>query len=336
MIREYKRVCMKKENRVSIIVPCYNHEKFLDDCMLGILEQDYKDIEVLICDDCSLDNSYNIIISYEERLRERFSNVVILKNEVNQGVTKNINRMLELAEGEYIKVIASDDVLAPTAISDMVSYMEQNPDAGIVISNGVRITEDEHHGGYEPKMRIYDVPLELSGDTLLEKTYAHNDIFAPGAFIRKSLFEKVGFYDESVAIEDLEFWLRVLTKSNETFVFLDKDLILYRINENSMTSMVSNERLEGRRIRFHQAEIAILLKYKDAVSQQLYAKTILERLMAEKGMAVGLQLKNLEKLVNTELKDFDGWKYVSIKEKAAYILKNMKWLVKKVIHVVKR
>jgi len=336
VITMYRKVKMQNKGVVSIIVPCYNHEKFLDDCLLGILEQDYKDIEVLICDDCSPDASFQLIKTYEERLKDRFFRVEILKNEVNCGVTKNINRMLAMANGEYIKIIASDDVLVPNAISRMVMCMEAHPSTGIVISNGVRISEEEHHGAYGQGERIYTLPLDLTADDILNKTYAHNDIFAPGAFIRKSVFDEVGFYDEEIAIEDLEFWLRVMTKSKVQFVFLDEDLILYRVNSDSMTSMSANQRLEGRRIRFHQAEVAILKKYKDAVPKALYANTLWERIMAEKGLAIHFRLKELETLANTEMKEFDGWKYLSLNTKVKYRLKNTKWFLKKVYYCFKR
>ena len=113
---------MSKQPFVSIIIPCYNHEDFLDDCLASILNQTYQNIEILICDDCSPDNSYEKILSYKEKLENKFNNVVILKNEVNCGVTKNVNRMLKLAKGEFVKTIASDDSMAPNAISEMSGF----------------------------------------------------------------------------------------------------------------------------------------------------------------------------------------------------------------------
>lgn len=321
---------MSKSPLVSILIPCYNHEKFLDDCLQGVYEQTYNTIELLICDDCSPDNSYKKICEYKEYLERRFERVVIIQNETNQGVTKNINRMLKMANGVYIKVIASDDVLVPEAIESYVEYAQAHAEAGIFISNGARIAESEHYPDYARKSLIYVENPEFECKDLLEKTFVRNDIFAPGAFIRKVIFETYGFYDEEVAIEDLEFWLRILKEQKEQFRYIDQVLVLYRINGNSMTSMSGNIRMEQRRMRFHKAEIAILKKYYDCVDTQLAANTILLRYITEKGIAIDHKLNGLEEYVNQEIREFNDWQHVSFRIKRYYVYRTLKlWLKKR-------
>ena len=316
---------------VSIIVPCYNHKDFLDDCIKGILSQSYDAIEVLICDDCSPDNSFEIIKSYEKKLNARFSRVELICNETNQGVTKNINGMLSVARGEYIKIIASDDVLLPSAVEAAVEYFESHLDEDILICNGAKIPENQHYGQFEMNELVYTNSPNLDSPNLLEEVYTLNKIFAPGAFIRKMVFEKVGYYDENIAIEDWEFWLRVLSNGASKFGYLHQPLVLYRINENSMTSMSNNSRLEARRIRIYRAEMDILKKYRDSVSEEVSARCILGKLIAEKDIAVSRKLGELEKIVDNELKIFVGWGKIPMKHRFKYALKLGKIYVKKCV-----
>lgn len=322
---------MKKQPLVSVIVPCYNHEMFLDDCLMGIMNQNYQNIELFICDDNSSDNSFAKIKSYEGKLKERFCNVVIQKNEKNLGVTKNINRMLEDATGEYIKLIASDDVMAEDAIYKMAQFMEENPKVDVIVANGVKITEQQHYPNYESKDKIYSEQSDFSKEGLFERTYIHNDIFAPGVMMRKRVYEKYGNYDESVAIEDLEFWLRILKDEQTIFAYLDDILIYYRINQNSMTSLFGNKGLEQRRKRFHKAEIQILDKYGKCVDSRIYAETKMYRILCEKGIAVSNGLIELEEFVKKEYREFDLWNCISMKKRIFFHYVSLRYSIKKII-----
>lgn len=322
---------MSDKKLVSIIVPCYNHEEFLDDCIRGILDQSYDAIEVLICDDCSPDNSYEKIKTYEMELTKRFSRVVLIRNETNQGVTKNINGMLSLANGEYIKIIASDDVLLPTAVQSAVEYFESHLDKNILICNGAKIPENQHYGQFIANELVYLEAPNFEAENFLEEIYKLNIIFAPGAFVKKTVFEKVGYYDENIAIEDWEFWLRVLSKKAGKFGYIKQPLVLYRINENSMTSLSNNSKLEMRRIRIYKAEMDILYKFKGFVSEEFAAHCVLNKILTEKNIAISRRLYELERIIDKDLKAFTGWKNLPMKSRIKYALALGKIYVKKCI-----
>lgn len=308
---------MEKQPLVSIIIPCYNHEKFLDDCITSILRQDYENIEVLICDDYSIDGSFEKIKLYEDRMQRRFKRVVIMQNDINQGVTKNLNKMLLKAKGEFIKIIASDDLMAETAISKFVSFLIEFPQIDMVIANGARITEEQHYPNVDYGAPIYgDVP-DVTSSGLFSRIFILNEIFAPGVMIRKSVYDRYGFYDEEIAIEDFEFWLRILKDEKIKVGYLDDILVFYRINSNSMTAQTNNPGLEKRRIRFHTAEIQILDKYGQFVSPSTYAETKIKRILAEKFFAINHGLRELENIVDKEFRSYHLWKYLSAK-KAIY------------------
>ena len=305
---------------VSIIIPCYNHQQFVKDSLESILGQTYGNMEVLICDDCSIDESYRIIKEYEIRLNEKCKRVVILRNTLNLGVTKNINRMLNEAKGEYVKIIASDDVLCLNAIEEMVSYMEQE-NADVLIANGLKIDQEQHFPRYKTGEKIYESKPDFSSSDLLEKLFLCNNIFAPGAFIRRSVYDKYGMYDEAIGIEDYEFWLRIVSKSSIDIIYFDSPLVYYRINDNSITSTVANEKLEKRRIYFHTEEMKILEKYRKSIPQKIYIQGVWNRLIGEKRFAVDNELHKLNEILDKEFTVFLKSNKISIIEKVYYKLK---------------
>lgn len=324
---------MSKTPLVSIIIPCYNHEKFLDDCLLSVIEQDYKNIELLICDDASPDNSYEKILSYKEKLEKRFSRVEILKNDNNCGVTKNINRMLSVSKGTFVKTLASDDCMAPTAISKMVNYLLSNETVDVVISNGITVLESERYPNLTPQGRIYDTPPDLSDTDLFVRTAKCNRISAPAAMVRQSVYEKHGYYDETLKVEDYEFWLRIISQGVCRFGFLDENLIYYRINANSMTSMVNNSDLAKRRKAFHSSELKTLLKFKDKFPPDIYAEIVVEKILNERYLAVSYNMNDWERELRLSFKSLKEKKSLPVLKKVKYNLfytkQNLKFLLKK-------
>lgn len=316
---------------VSVLIPCYNHEQFLADCLESLLAQDYPHIELLICDDCSPDNSYAKILAYEDRLRNRFERVEILKNEVNCGVTKNVNRMLSLAKGQLVKTIASDDAMTPDAISRMVSYLTDHPDVDVAVANGVRVLEAEAYPDFTPQGRLYDTAPDFSPEGFFLRVARCNPISAPAAMVRMAVYEKFGMYDESVKIEDLEFWLRCLKDGQCRFGFLDADLLYYRINANSMSSAAGNAGLARRRKVFHQSEISTFTKYRSYFAPGDYSQIVLERIFQERCIAIVNHLWDWEAELVAAWKAFDGWGDLPIVNRLKLHYLNLRQSVKKVI-----
>lgn len=321
---------MSKHPLVSIIIPCYNHQDFLDDCLSSILNQTYQNIELLICDDCSPDNSYEKILSFKEKLEKRFENVVILKNEINCGVTKNINRMLELAKGEFVKTIASDDCMAPNAISEMVGFLIENRQVDVVVSNGIKVPEEQRYPDFSGDV-IYNVSPDFSADGFFIRVARCNQISAPAAMVRMSVYKKFGLYDENVKVEDFEYWLRVLKQNETSFAFLDKKLIYYRINQNSMSSMSANANLEKRRRVMHTSEIESLNKYSAFFEKDTFSDIILSRTLAERGFAIVNKLCDYEKELNKEIKRFFSSNKLPFKMAVKYRLIYIKQTLRKYI-----
>ncbi len=309
---------------VSIIIPCYNHEQFLDDCMWGLLKQTYDNMELLICDDHSDDSSYEKICSYKERLAERFKRVVLKQNETNLGITRNLNRMLKEAKGEFIKIIASDDVLFPNAINEYIDNATKDDNICVYVSNGKKIKESSCAPDFEVLCSVYEAAPEFKRDNMIEQLTDSNPIFAPGVFMPYEIYEKCGFYDEQIAIEDLEYWMRIVTRSLYEFRYVNKPLVYYRLNENSVSSQAVNKKLEKRRMVLHTAEMEIIEKYRSYMDKRMYAKIYLEKINNEWVLANVNKLDNMKKLLKSEVYSKNIWNCLSIKDAFTYTFRFIK------------
>lgn len=322
---------MREQPLVSVLIPCYNHEIFLPDCLDSILGQTYQNIELLICDDCSPDNSWAVIQAYEERLRQRFVRVKLMRNQVNCGVTKNVNRMLAMAKGQFVKTIASDDAMASSAIEEMAAYLSENPKVNVVVTNGLKVPEEQRYPDFESKEKIYKSTPDFSAEGFFERVARRNEISAPAAMVRMIVYEKYGLYDENVKVEDYEFWLRILQNGETRFGFLNEELLYYRINANSMTSLSANAGLARRRKLIHESEINTLQKFRHCLGGRAYAETVVERMAAEWWMAVQYGMTDWEEELHRNWKSFDGWKNLPIGKRVWARLFALKQALKKAL-----
>ena len=247
------------EKLVSVIVPCYRHEKYIKACLESIMAQTYQNIELLVCDDCSPDSSYEIICSMRKELEARFTSVTLIRNDVNQGVTKNLNKMIQLSRGEYIKDIASDDMLMPNCIEDLVNYIETNP-CDIAFSNGWEIGEETLYIPSEEqlKKKIYEEKPK-SGKGLTGDICAYNFISSPAAMYPRKTFDTYGIYDDSLMIEDFEYMLRVSV--NGRIGYLDKETIWYRVADNSLSHYDGSDESLARMRRINECRDQIFKMY---------------------------------------------------------------------------
>lgn len=266
---------------VSFLVLCYNHEDFVSDCLNSIINQSYTEYEVIICDDCSVDASVPLIQKQKKKFDEKNIRFVVMENQENQGITKNINRMLKEAHGKYIKIFASDDILFEEYLSEMVPILEGKESLQFVFSNGIKIREEAHYPvkkEYETGLLLADIP-DYKFDCF-QKIYMNNFIPAPTTLFRKSVLEELGGYDESIGIEDLEMSLRILQKYPHGAEYYQDPTVYYRINANSVTSTKYNKGLLKRAKFMYMNRVAIAKKYKNYVSRKMYWRKILSLRLA--------------------------------------------------------
>ncbi|WP_151950594.1 glycosyltransferase family 2 protein [Aliarcobacter butzleri] len=216
---------MQNKDLISVFVPVYNAEKFIEECILSIINQDYENIEIIVSDDASTDNTPIIL----KKLQEKFSNKIkLFLQENNLGITNNFNFILSKCRGKYILFTAGDDMLKSNCISDVVDIFENNDDISVVFHNSIRTTEDGKILKREEKLnRIFKGDIKtIIKDSFIIKTN--------GMMILKEKIPFEGYNNNFRYASDFDFILRVLKNSN--FIYTNKQLSYYRKNSNSITS----------------------------------------------------------------------------------------------------
>ena len=310
-----KRTVYKMEKPlVTIMISCYNHEQFVEDCLKSIYAQTYSNIELLIIDDASVDKSFEIIKLWEYKLKDKFVNVFIEKNNVNKGLTRNLNKLIKMSRGYYIKEIASDDMLMPNAIEDFVIYAEKS-DADIIYSNAYIINELTHYDNlYSANLSVYynNKFIPKNGMYLTKKLCAGNFICAPAVLIPRSTFEKYGLYDDRFSFEDWEYWLRVSVDGK--IEYMNSVTVYYRITDCSFSHFKSNIIGFNRQKNFYNEKKKIIEKYKKYCGNEEIA-SFYNRELSE---AISIYNYELVKFIVQEMKD-NNFK-VTIKIKIEIIL----------------
>lgn len=214
------------EPLVSIVTPCYNHEKFLAEYFDSIVNQTYKNIEFIIIDDASKDKSQELIEQWLPILKRRFVKVTHILRKKNVGVVKNCNEGLQLACGKYICFFASDDIMLPNKIQENVNYLENNSQYGMIYTNVLLIKKDKMQ-----KKPFFNHKMP-SGNIFEYLLMSENYIPALSVCIRKDVFDEVGGYDEDIIAEDFQMWLKIAQKFEVGY--LDKPLAIYRMHVKSL------------------------------------------------------------------------------------------------------
>nr|WP_294935685.1 glycosyltransferase [uncultured Flavobacterium sp.] len=217
---------MQNSPLVSIICLCYNHAQFVEEALNSVLSQTYNNIELLIADDCSPDDSKAVI----ENWLTNHPEVIFIANPTNIGNTKTFNKMLALAKGDYIIDLAADDVLLPDCVEKQLLAFENSEfeNVGIVYGNAEIISETNAHLGYYYELnddgKIINPPP--SGDIYLSVLGQYNKICSVSSLGKREVFEKLDGYDENLAYEDLDLWIRAARIYN--FDFIPDVLIMKR------------------------------------------------------------------------------------------------------------
>ncbi|MFM7850703.1 MAG: glycosyltransferase family 2 protein [Flammeovirgaceae bacterium] len=230
--------------KVSVIVPNYNHANFLKKRIDSILAQTFTDFELIILDDCSTDNSREII-EYYRKLKE---NVKIEYNTVNSGSTfKQWDRGISLAEGELIWVAESDDYCEPEFLETCVSKMLNYENVGVVVAQSVEVNEVD--GTNLPSFsnnnhfaEIFKNSYFNSGrDEISEKLVYENTIpNASAVLFRKNLYQKCGGTDKTMRLcGDWFLWIKLLLSSN--IYYISTPLNYFRFTRTSLGFRLSKK-----------------------------------------------------------------------------------------------
>lgn len=201
---------------VTIVVPCFNHARYVRECINSILEQAYSNIELIVIDDGSSDGSADILAEMAREYGFYF------EAQANQGLTPTLNKALAMAKGKYFCPMGSDDVMLPEKTSLQVGFMEQYPQVAMCCGNALYI---DHEGRLLPKPTRQLRHGFMGFDDFFGNTRA--GVIAPTAMIRTSVLRELGGYDSAIKLEDLAMWLK-LTYAGHQIGFIPQEVLRYR------------------------------------------------------------------------------------------------------------
>lgn len=173
---------------VSIISPCYNCEKYIDNYLKSLLNQTYSNLEIIMIDDCSTDATYETLLSYKKFFSEKGYKYIILKQESNKGQAAAINLALPLFKGKYMMWMDSDDIMLPQHIEKKVAFLEKNNHKDFLLAAGYLVNCTDLERPLKIVERKHDSKID---DYFSDLIYEKNVVFGPGSIlVRKESFVK--------------------------------------------------------------------------------------------------------------------------------------------------
>ncbi len=212
--------------KVSVIIPAFNAGKYIEEALNSVFSQTYRQFEIIMVDDCSTDNTKEILEKYKSKIH-------LITLQTNQGEAHARNTAINEAQGEYISFLDADDMWRPTKLEKQVSYLDAHPEIGFLYSNATcfKVVNNE-------KQIIREFHLDFTGDVFKELFWSN---FVPGhtPMVRADILKTVGLFDENVRLKkaaaDYDLWLRISRVTN--FGHLSEVLADYRIHDTNMLGL---------------------------------------------------------------------------------------------------
>jgi glycosyltransferase involved in cell wall biosynthesis len=223
---------MPKNIWITVICSCYNHSDYVTESIQSVLDQTYKNVQLIVVDDFSTDDSVQII----ENFIKDFPEIIFIKNKLNLGLTKSVNNAMTLAQGSFFIDLAADDILLPNCIENQLKAFQTSPlpNLAIVYGNAELISENGKHQNYYFKVdsQFKTIEKRPTGNIYAALISPKTIICSVSSMVKKSVFDELKGYDENLSYEDYDFWIRVSRK--HTIEFIDTVLIKKRMLPNSL------------------------------------------------------------------------------------------------------
>lgn len=256
---------------ISVAVVTYNSSATIIDTLESIKNQTYNNIELVVSDDCSSDDTISICKKWIDENKGRFLKTKLLEIERNTGVAANNNRAIQATASRWIKPIAGDDKLVPSALEEFYFFVKENPDVRICVSD-LEVFSDEVD---VPSSTIstYKSHFECVKESYERQLYRikyEMRIAGPGLFIQRALFNEVGGYEEKYPLgEEWPFFYKILMKGVRIYP-VDKKLVLYRYSHNSLLRKKQNNGLGNSRHFFSNYHFFFDYPFHDLIHDRRY------------------------------------------------------------------
>lgn len=243
---------------VSVIIPTYNRANYIKKSIQSAISQTIKDIEIIIINNYSTDNTLEVISSFnDQRIKIiNFKNDGVIARARNQGMVQST--------GKYIAFLDDDDIWCPDKLELQIKYLEAHPEFGAVYSNAIIIDEKDNRKGF-----LLDRGLTEEGH-VFQNLLGGNFITILTVLMRRELLESIGLFNEEpslIAVEDYEYWMRIALKFE--FGYIGKPLALYRIHSTSMSKRNSVALLRQKVLRMFLKNRDVAEKYHDKILRNI-------------------------------------------------------------------
>lgn len=249
-------------HKVTVCIPVYNGSAYIAEAIESVLTQTYRDFQLLIVDNCSTDNTEEIVSSYKD------PRITFIRNEKNLGLVGNANRCLELADGEYIYIFHHDDIMLPHNIEYKVRLLDEHPDVGFVHSNLILIDTNgkviANNIWYKGSRKDYIEDGITAFHKYVEYLPFGASIFIGAVLARKSCYEKVGeFNPELPHCNDSEMWMKMML--HYKIACIGEPLVKYRVHSISTSSSWGDHKSLPYLKEHYQAMKAVFRRYKNHI-----------------------------------------------------------------------
>ncbi len=214
---------------VSIIVITYNSSRYVLETLESAKAQTYQNIELIVSDDCSRDNTVEICRDWIKENKERFVRTEVISVDKNTGISPNCNRGLHAAKGEWVKLIAGDDILIEDSIFNFVKFISEKKECSIVFGRIYFLKNDKLEA--QKINPFFNLPISEQK----VKIYTGSGLPTPALFLKKSLLLEVGGFNEKYKmIEDVPLWIAIACK-NQYFYSFNSFVVKYRLHDNNIS-----------------------------------------------------------------------------------------------------
>ena len=245
---------------ISVIMSVYNGETYLKEAIESVMNQTFKNWELIVINDCSTDSTAEIL----GELSSKDERIKVHPNEVNLRLPTSLNKAISLCEGKYIARMDADDICLPDRLEKQYKFMEENPDVSLsscrfmTVKNGVYMS-----GGAGGR---------CDNNALRAMLLVANPILHPGVIAKAEVMKKYNYDATHTCTEDLELWTR-MAMGNEKMAILPECLLIYRLHDKQITS-TTLERQHTEVLKIQKKYYGTLLKEMNDEMQKFYISGI--------------------------------------------------------------
>lgn len=204
---------------VSVLMPVYNGERYLKEAIDSILNQTYSNFELIICNDCSTDNTQSIIKQYTDH------RILYFENSKNRGIVYTRNKLFSLAKGIYLSIMDCDDIAQKTKFEKQIEFLEKNTSYGICGTWAKMIDSQKSTIGYlQPPSKNEDIKINL----MFQSSFVQSTVI-----MRKAAFNNIEYNLDFPVAEDFDLWERLSHKTN--MYNIPSFLLYYRVHKNNIS-----------------------------------------------------------------------------------------------------